>query len=626
VKSIGTIILIIFSSSYFFAQKDTINIEAYKVIEKKIPDSFKKTSFDSTLITNSSNLAQLLSENSTIFIKTYGAGSLASISFRGTGASHTQVLWNGVSLNSPMNGQIDFSLYPTLFFDAAQIHYGASGLIDGSGALGGTVVLNNKEEYQKQTKICFSQTAESFNNYTSQIKLKSGNEKWFSETQLYWKNAQNNFEYTNISLTGAPTETLLNAKNKQYGLQQAIYRKLKNGSIGARVWYFNSDRQLPRTITSTEINDENQKDESLRALIELKQLKNNFQYHLSTAMVNDKLIYENPKAELYSKNKSYLLDNNLNTIFYLNNKWKINNNLNFKYEAANADGYSEKNHRIKTSWLLGINKDFKKLSLNAFNRIVVIEMELKPFAPGFGAQYKLFNQKKLFLKINTGINYHYPTFNDLYWTPGGNKDLNPESAKMLESGLSYSKAFNKVELKTEVTAFYSKVKNWIIWLPTEFGYWSPTNLKEVENEGIETNLSISTNINNLKVRAATNYAYTQSTNLKTKSEFDNSLNKQLIYVPYHKFNSSLLVNLKSINLIYSFNYTGKRFMTTDNDWYLPANFISNLTISNNFKTPKNWSISASFKIKNLLNQDYQSIAWRPMPGRNYSITLTLNLN
>ena len=608
------------------AQKDTINIKAFKIIEEKIPESYKTTVFDSSAINNATNLAELLSDNSTIFIKSYGAGSLASVSFRGTGASHTQVLWNGVSLNSPMNGQIDFSLYPTLFFDAAQIHYGASGLIDGSGALGGSIVLNNKEEYNKKTKIAFSQTAGSFNNYTSQLKLKFGNEKWFSETQLYLKNSQNNFEYTNISLADAPRETLLNAKNKQYGLQQAIYRKLKNGSIGGRVWYFNSDRQLPGTMTNTETNDENQKDESLRALIELKQLKNNFQYHLSTALVNDQLIYENSKAEIYSNNKSYLFDNNLNTTIYLNNKWKINNNLNFKYEAANADGYSEKNHRIKTSWLLGINKDFKKLSLNAFNRIVVIEMELKPFAPGFGAQYKLFNQENLFLKINTGINYHYPTFNDLYWNPGGNKNLKPEYAKMLESGLSYSKAIKKVEFKTEVTAFYSKVKNWIIWLPTEFGYWSPTNLKEVENKGIETNLSISTSIQKLKIKAAMNYAYTKSTNLKTKNEFDNSLNKQLIYVPYHKLNSSLLINLKSVNLIYTYNYTDKRFMTTDNDWYLPANFISNITISNNFKVSKSWNASAAFKIKNILNQNYQSIAWRPMPGRNYLITLTLKMN
>ena len=616
---------LLWQSAFSQNTEDTVKIKTVEVIETIIPEAYKTTKFDSTVKEESSNLAELINNNSGAFIKSYGAGSLASISFRGTGASHTQVLWNGVALNSPMNGQIDFSLYPTLFFDEAELHHGASGLINGSGALGGSVILNNTEEYKNQTKITFKQTAGSFNNYSSALKLKLGNKKWFYETQLFGKMDRNNFEYKNISSIETPTEKLDRAENKQFGLQQAVYYKLKNGSVGGRIWYFNSGRELPGTITQTNSNEESQKDESIRALIELKGLKNNFQYHISTALVSDQLIYKNKQANINSKSNSQLFDNNINTNIYLSKNWKINNNINFKYETAKADGYSEKNNRIRTSWLLGVNKDFKKLSLNAFNRIVVIESELKPFAPGFGAQYKIFNKEQLFIKANTGINYHYPTFNDLYWNPGGNKSLKPEYAKMVESGFSYSKSIKGIEINTAFTAFYSKVKDWIIWQPTEFGYWSPTNLKDVENKGIETNLSLSTNIKKIRIKGSGNYAYTKSTNLKAKNEFDNSLDKQLIYVPYHKLSSSILINFKSINLIYTYNYTGKRFMTTDNEWYLPANFISDISISNQFKITKTWDVSASFKMKNILDQDYQSIAWRPMPGGNYLISLTFRL-
>ncbi|MFB0925966.1 MAG: TonB-dependent receptor, partial [Vicingaceae bacterium] len=93
----------------------------------------------------------------------------------------------------------------------------------------------------------------------------------------------------------------------------------------------------------------------------------------------------------------------------------------------------------------------------------------------------------------------------------------------------------------------------------------------------------------------------------------------------HKWSSSLFVQFKSINLIYTYNYTGQRFMTTDNEWYLPANFISDISISKKIKIADTWVISASFKMKNMLDQDYQSIAWRPMPGRNYLIALTFRL-
>ena len=267
---IAILLLLLWQSAFSQNIADTVKIKTVEVVETIVPEAYKATKFDSLTKEQSTDLAELINNNSGAFIKSYGAGSLASISFRGTGASHTQVLWNGVALNSPMNGQIDFSLYPTLFFDDAELNHGASGLINGSGALGGSVILNNQEEYNSQTKIAFNQTAASFNSYTSALKLKFGNKKWFSETQLYGKYAENNFEFVNISLPESPTEKLTHATNKQYGIQQAIYRKFKNGSIGARLWYFNSDRELPGIITKSEISEETQKDESIRALIEWK--------------------------------------------------------------------------------------------------------------------------------------------------------------------------------------------------------------------------------------------------------------------------------------------------------------------------------------------------------------------
>lgn len=605
---------------------DTLNIKTVEVIETAIPKAYKTTSFDSLTIENATNLADLVQNNSGAFIKSYGAGSLASISFRGTGASHTQVLWNGISLNSPMNGQIDFSLYPTLFFDAAELHHGASGLIDGTGALGGSVILTNKEAFNTQNKITFKQTLGSFSNYSSGLKTKFGNEKWFYETQLFGKSDQNNYEYTNTSLAGNPKDTLAQAKNKQFGFQQAIYRKLKNKTIGGRIWYFNSDRQLPSLMTSTAINQETQQDESLRAIIELKGIKNNFQYQIVSGLVHEKLQYINPQANINAKNNASLIDNNINTSLFLNQNWKIINRLNVKYETATADNFNQTKSRVRSSWLIGVHKAFNQFHLNAFNRIVSIGNKINAFAPGFGVQYQPFNNQQFLLKANAGINDHYPTFNDLFWNPGGNPDLKPEHAKMLESGLIYAKKTKKIEFRTEVTVFYSKVEDWIIWLPTTYGYWSPTNLKEVENKGIETNLSITTNINQIMLKASANYAYTKSTNLKTKNEFDNSLNQQLLYVPYHKLNSTIQLHYKTIQFTYTYNYTGKRYISTDNNWYLPANFISDISIAKPFKVGTKWNLYSSFKINNLLNQDYQSIAWRPMPGRHYLLTVTFKFN
>src|SRR5688572_12321762 len=42
-------------------------------------------------------------------IRSYGQGGLATLSLRGTGAGHSSVLWNGLSLQSSLNGQLDLS-------------------------------------------------------------------------------------------------------------------------------------------------------------------------------------------------------------------------------------------------------------------------------------------------------------------------------------------------------------------------------------------------------------------------------------------------------------------------------------------------------------------------------------
>ncbi len=624
-KSIGLIILTLILWQKTYSQIDTINYKAVEIIENKTPKSYKTTSFDSSAINNSENLSQLLSKNSTVFIKTYGSGSLATVSFRGTGASHTKVQWNGVSLNSPMNGQIDFSLYPTFFFDNAALHHGASGLIDGNGALGGSVIMNNIEIYNKGFSTSLKQSIGSYNSYTTAGKIIYSNNKWFSETKLYNNVSDNDFDFINVAKIDRPLEIQANSELKQYGIQQAIYRKFKNSSLGGRIWYFNSNRNLPHTMFINE-NDENQTDESIRALVEWKGLRNNFQYKVSIALVKDELIYDNKIANIYAKNNSYLIDNNIVTKYYLKKKIALSNKINIKYESATANAFLKKQTRFNNSWLIDVTKNLKKLTIDFFNRLIIIDNDIKPIAPSLGIRYQLLKKEQLYIKANAGLNYNYPTFNDLFWNPGGNENLIPEKAQMTEVGLSYSKSTKRIVLNTEFTTFYSIVDDWIIWQPTEFGFWSPSNLKKVKNRGIEGLLSISIKINKLSIYSKANYAYTESTNLNAKNDFDSSKNKQLIYVPVHKLNYSLRANYKSFTLIYSYHYTGKRFISTDNNWYLPANFLSNVTVVKKFKISDKSSLSTSFKINNLFNQDYQSIAWRPMAKRNYLFSLTLHIN
>ena len=613
-----------------FGQDTLVHLKTATVVEEKIPEAYKTTPIDSVATKQATNLSELLSNNTPVFVKTYGSGSLASVSFRGTGASHTSVLWNGVVLNSPMNGQVDFSLFPTPFMDNAELYYGASGLINGTGALGGSVALNNNVKFNKGSSLTAQQSIGSYSNYISNLKVNYSNKKWFSESQIYFNTNKNDFEFTNIAIKEHPTQTQYNAEVKQYGFQQAVYRKFKSSKLGVRLWYFNSDRQLPKNMSTGpethKLNNETQDDEALRVMLDWSGFTSKLNYKLTSAFLKNKLVYQDSTSDVYSESKTQVFDNKINTDYYLKNNFVLKNTVSVRYEQADAGGFDEKHNRFNNHWLFGINYNSSRLNASIFNRMIMVDKESKPFAPSVGLQYTLNKNNNLKAKANAAINYNYPTFNDLYWSAGGNPDLKPEKSEMVELGILKNIKFPNNIITTELTGFYSHVYDWIIWLPTNSSIWSPTNLREVENRGVEYSLKTRTHYKKLNFTFNGNYAYTLSTNRKAQNDNDNSVNQQLIYVPFHQFNINTGLAYKKWLLNYNYTYTGKRYISTDNLWYLPANYQSNISLSKTLKTSEKTNLNGMFKVYNLFDQDYQAMAWRAMPGRNYLFTLSLQFN
>ena len=88
----------------------------------------QQTKFDSLVLKEniSLSMADILTFNSSLFVKSYGRATLSTVAFRGTSPSHTQVTWNGMKINNPMLGMTDFSMIPSYFIDDASLLHGTS--------------------------------------------------------------------------------------------------------------------------------------------------------------------------------------------------------------------------------------------------------------------------------------------------------------------------------------------------------------------------------------------------------------------------------------------------------------------------------------------------------------------
>ena len=286
IRVVSMIALIVSGSSWQVSGQtpsDTLKLPEFEIKSDFIIDNqgFKRTRIDSSLFMPNinSDLANIISNHSTIFIKSYGLGTLSTPSFRGTSAQHTQVEWNGINLNSPMLGQIDFSQVPVSQFDGLDIYYGAAGITKTSGAFGGVIDLVTQPNWMNSLNAMLSQQLGSFGYIGTNANLAAGTSDFQAHIKLNYRSALNNFPYTNSS---GDRVDQMNASFFQAGLSQEMFWRLGKGHlISAKFWYSQDHRNLPPT---TETNNPDKKetidDKALRGVLEYKIVEKDWNQYL----------------------------------------------------------------------------------------------------------------------------------------------------------------------------------------------------------------------------------------------------------------------------------------------------------------------------------------------------------
>lgn len=592
-----------------FSQSDTsIVYKTFEVVELKKDTTFKSKVY--AFGNKNENISSLLTYKTPVFVKYYGNSGLASVSFRGTGASHTKVFWNDLQLNSLQNGQIDFNLIPLSLFNQAEINYGGSSLVNGSGGIGGSINLNNK--LPKTSSVFINQYVGSFSLLHSIAGASIVKNKFAISLKAFNKQSKNNFPYTNYAAIDLPIEKRKNAGFFQKGISlQSKYAINSKNAIEWNGFYIDANRNLPGVITSTFPADENQKDKIAAINVAYKWfLNNHHQFKWSVGNVYQSLLYSDTSSQIYSSSNFNALQPVFLYKFTPDNSWLIQTNMRYIISTANSDGFSSSQSLFIKSHFLNISKSFKKLTLNSGVRIEWIDDNLSPLMPLFGIHYKMLKNTSLKAQVSQQTNA--PNLNDKYWNPGGNPNLLPEDAFQTE--FSVLQNLFKNQLKFTATLFYNHVFNWIQWQPDASGYWSAKNLKEVENKGIEFLVESKFNINQLKILTTFNYAFTQSIDKKQTGNY------QLIYVPKHKINYTATFKYKNYSLEVSGLWLDKRFISIDNSTFLPAYGLLNCSINKTFDF-STIQILAGGSINNVLNTEYYSIVWMPNPGINYQLNI-----
>lgn len=554
------------------------------------------------------NIGDRLGSSSGIFLKTYGLGSLATTSIRGAAAVQTAVVWEGFSLRNPALGLIDLSLLPSVFADEISLQFGGGSAAWGSGAIGGTILLQNKPQLGRGFGAEAGLGLGSFGQRIAEAKLRFGRSNWASATRAFHQRATNDFSYP--VGPGLPRRQQTNAALRQSGLLQEFHFKpAANQLVSSSVWAQTSSRELPPTSTQSR-SMAHQADDLLRATLHWKSWGPHAATHAKAGLFYEKIDYRDEQTGLVAISRFWTEVAELDHQWEWGKAHRLQVGANQTFTKAFSDNYAQPPERHELAMFAAYTFQQGKWQLQANARQGLADGERVPFVPSLGLCYAW--RKGLKLRAQTGRNFRLPTLNDLYWQPGGNAGLQPESGWSAELGLDFSLK-RKIGYQYGVTVFHRRIQNWILWhLAEAAAYYTPANLAEVWSRGIEQRASLGFSLGpHTQVALALGYDLVHSTNEVAVSNPRLAAGEQLAYVPIHQAFGQLSIGGDTWEARYLHRFTGPVTTLTDP---LDAYQLGSLGARKRLHLAR-FDLNFFIQIENLWNKTYRVVERRPMPGR-----------
>lgn len=568
----------------------------------------------SQIVKNPTNLTELLRYNSPIYFKDYGNGGVSTARFRGTSATNTAVLWNGISINSVGNGQTDFNAIAASTSDIIRVQSGGGSTKYGSGAIGGVVHLEDVLDFEPHEEYQLYSSYGSFNTSSNFFKSNFGIGKWAMKISTTFNKSDNDYEFIDDRYIDENGNSWVNENGNyiNYGINFSLgYQISETNKIYFYTTGYYGDRLFSDGLPNPSAGSERNEDLNQRNLLKWSSKFSGFTQLVNLAFLTGEYHYYGDKdAENFDfgKSKKFLVDYSL--AYRFSNFWKFQSLL--VYENTTGDT----NLIVpKTRKALSIGGTLTHTPSSKFTTALSVRKEYNsdfsvPFSLALSVEHKIADF--ILLKGNISSNYRIPTFNEMYWPAVGNINLVPENSQQAEIGFD----LDKKGFQFSSTAFYMDIDDKIIWIPAgNSNLWKPKNITNAVNKGAEFFVGYSKKIGIHSFYASGNYTYTEAKNTETQ--------KQLPFAPKHLLNYNLEYCFAWAKIYFQDLYQSSVYTNEIGiDFYsLDPVRVMNLGIDFTLLENNNDTLVLGTKLNNMLDHVYYFTNLRPMPGRNYTINI-----
>jgi vitamin B12 transporter len=584
------------------------------------------------------DLGVLLDRSGAAFINVSGPpGASASARFAGFSSDHAVFFWNGVPINSLSLGTCDLSMVPGFFVDQAVLYRNSSVNEVPSGGLGMTLNLHSSRMVNNHGYMSIQSSMNSMRNSTlaaeqhhTLFDSKPGR-KW----RLTWRSRfllqdlKNEFSYRDIYMAEGPLIAQQHNNARNMALMNDVLCNTKFGDFSFHHWLGARNTSLPAIMGRYAEGKAEQRDEINRSLLRWNLKRSNLDINVTGASFKERLLYR----DLPLTNDQWLIHSDVHSSSYMFSsslKYRFAQVFSLRLHSVMANqtvrnsNYAAGNAALNW-WQLGGTIAFQP---ERWKMAIDVQQDSRVQSQGPSAsvlfeRHDDFQYFSLRSHLSVGRKYRAPDMNELYWSPGGNRDLMPESSYNFHSGSELRIDLSQRAAVSVLPSFqWANVTNWIQWIPTSMGYWMPVNLKEVESRVFELPLSLTASLGKYKIFSEARWMHTQSQLKDVMGE----ANKKMIYTPEHTYAGAIGLEAESLSVSLRYRYSAERYTDEMNtaSRVLPAYDVAGMMIKYSAAIQR-LSYNLCLDVDNVFDVRYESVRAYAIPGRVISLQLTCQL-
>ena len=613
---------------------------------------------------NTHSVADALRYFSGIQLKDYGGvGGIKTVNIRSMGTHHLGISYDGIQLGNAQNGQIDLGQFSLDNVEEITLYNGQKSAIfqpaSDFGHAGAIYIRTKTPDFEKDEQTHLKLKAQY--GSSDMFRFSTLWEQKLSETvsssvSAGFLTASGKYKfryerrYPNGETAWDTTAVRQNGDIHAERIEANLFGRLYQGSWQVKGYLYNSARGIPGAIVNN-VWRRGERQQDLNTFVQAaydKSIGDGFSTrwlakyaYYNTHYVN-KDTTQLPVDNRFKQQEVYLSTAN---VLELLPNWSASLSYDFKWNKLNADTYNFAfPTRISNLVSLATAVDYKHLKAQGSILATFINdrthrrgefagmdtnNSLTKLTPAFFVNIYPFKGTFFSLRAYVKKSFRMPTFNDLYYTDHGNANLVPESALQYDAGFALNKHFEHGFVRhaeMHFDAYYNTVHDKIVAYPKGQQFrWTMLNLGKVHIKGIDVEAEADCSVG-CGVTATFRAQYTYQDARDVTDPGDSFYEHQIPYIPRHSGSAILGLNYKSWDLNYSFIYAGERYDEQENILYnhMEPWYTSDLSLRYQFKVHSSKFIVQA-DINNVLDQDYEVIVNYPMPGRNYALTLSVEI-